>query len=132
MRPMRGLSIHVLALVTVFCPVTLPVFGLDEDADGVDELLDCDDRNPQVWMIPGAVHDLRVAPVSPGSSGTSMITWSSPEKPGANVTSLSYNILRSTAAFDFDSPPTVCIEFRPETFVSDAERPTPGKAFVSV
>ena len=72
----------------------------DLDGDGVTSCFDCDDQNPGAWAIPGEVSGLIF--------GVDDVTlsWSPPADPGA--ASISYDLLRSNVASDFQSV-AVCL-----------------------
>jgi hypothetical protein len=73
----------------------------DLDGDGVTNCFDCDDHNPGAWGIPGEVNGLMF------DVDDVTLSWSPPVDPGA--ASVSYDLLRSSVASDFQSA-AVCLD----------------------
>ena len=80
--------------------------ALDSDNDGVDDALDCDSSNEQVWDAPGEVqgvsldHDFQ--------TGVTTLTWPAPST-GLGGASVGYDTLRSTQPDGFLGMAT-CLE----------------------
>ncbi|HYV85684.1 MAG TPA: hypothetical protein VFB49_07230, partial [Patescibacteria group bacterium] len=93
----------------------------DLDGDGVTNCFDCDDHNPGAWGIPGEVNGLMF------DVDDVTLSWSPPVDPGA--ASVSYDLLRSNVASDFQSA-AVCLDSGiPGPSAPDAAAPALNKFF---
>ena len=97
--------------------------GTDNDADGICEVGDCDDGNPDVWIGPGPVGALVLA----ASGGVTTLSWLPPASPGGNI--VQYDTLRSLLPSNFNGP-AICLETDgPDTTTDDGPTPGSGGAF---
>jgi pimeloyl-ACP methyl ester carboxylesterase len=96
-------------------------YAQDDDGDGRDAQIDCDDGLTDVWATPGDVRALRFEP------DRVTLTWSPPLEPGGADGTLSYDTLRSPEADDFVDP-AICVESGDgsDTAATDLEEPGPG------
>jgi hypothetical protein len=92
----------------------------DDDGDGVANGDDCLPGNGSVWSAPSPARDLRVSTYLPGN-----LTWSPPAAPGADA--VGYQVLRSTAADDFEMP--LCILAGTQPMATDSSIPSAGELF---
>jgi hypothetical protein len=104
------------------CPDTPNPNQLDDDADGVGNLCDCDGGNNQVWARPGPVTALAVSLSVP--SELTQLAWAPPLLPGGN--SVVYDVLRSTHPAEFTLA-AVCVSTdQPGLTASDDLVPASG------
>ena len=105
---------------------------LDQDGDGygaqgdpscLSLTADCSDTNAALWGTPGETVNMHF------SSATDL-AWDPPSAPGATVSSLVYDTLRSRVASDFVSF-TACLESDsgPDTVATDPTSPIVGQVF---
>src|SRR5262249_18371476 len=88
---------------------------------------DCSDSTATIWGTPGETLNFRFTSLS-------ALAWDPPAAPGAAVSALVYDTLRSTVRNDFLSGSTVCLESDdgPNTAASDAAVPSVGQVFYYV
>jgi pimeloyl-ACP methyl ester carboxylesterase len=99
-------------------------YAADDDGDGRDAQVDCDDGLTGVWATPGEVRDLRW-----GADGVTL-SWIPPEEPGGEAGTVAYDTLRSTDPADFAGE-GVCVESGDgsDTEATDVEEPQAGASF---
>ena len=85
---------------------------------------DCDDSSSGVWASPGEVLNLQFM------TSTSLV-WDPPASPGAPVSTLVYDLLRSTTPGNYMSLGTACLESDdgPGTSATDGAVPAVGQAY---
>ena len=105
---------------------------VDRDGDGYGALgdssclsasADCDDQNPAIWGTPGNTVNLRF-------TSKRTLAWDPPSDPGALVSALVYDTLRSGAPGDFLNA-AICLESDdgPNTMATDSAVPSVGQVF---
>jgi hypothetical protein len=92
----------------------------DDDGDGVPNGADCDPDDETVWAPPSPARELTIT-----REAADNVSWLPPLEPGASV--LGYQLLRSTAADDFDEAD--CTNVGSVTLATDVELPASGTAY---
>lgn len=90
------------------CPDTFQVDQLDLDVDGFGAACDCSDGDGGVWALPGLVGTVTVEVVA----GSTLIHWDTPAELGGSgqaASGLGFDILATTDADDFVTPPALCL-----------------------
>ena len=86
---------------------------------------DCNDADPDVWSTPSETRDMLLT--HDKQTATTTIQWSEPANPGAN--SVTYDLLRSLTASDFNGA-DVCFESDDvDLMATDATTPANGTAY---
>ena len=96
----------------------------DGDGDGFFVCDDCDDLDSTIWSTPSEVQNLQFA------ADKETLSWTEPAEPGAPVSDLVYDTLRSEDPTDFDLG-AACIESDDgsDMMAVDSEMPLPGTRF---
>jgi hypothetical protein len=104
---------------------------VDRDGDGYGALgdpsclsltADCNDDKQAAWATPGQTQNLRF-------TSKTVLTWSAPAAPGAPLSKLLYDALRTPSAASFTVAACVESDDGPNTTATDPAVPTAGKAY---
>jgi hypothetical protein len=97
--------------------------GPDTDEDGICDVGDCDQDDPNLWFEPGPAGSLALSRTPTGTT----LTWEAPEELGA--TFVEYDTLRSSSPADFDGP-AICLDSNSsDTTSDDFDTPSSGSTF---